>query len=106
MEIRDFTNSDCEIESVGLCGVWEVQGWGGGRVVSGGVRVPNLISSLDIIYSGLKGIRPVFFKTPLNILRNYGNNVGGMEGDKEFRFCNMVNMRFDKALQFLAVRPL
>ena len=31
--------------------------------------------------------------------------MGGVEGDKELRFCNVVNMRFNKILQFFIIYP-
>ena len=31
--------------------------------------------------------------------------MGGVEGDKEFRFCDVVNVRFNEIFQFFTVYP-
>ena len=67
-------------------------------MVLGGVRAPNFIFNLDIIYSGLKEIKLVLLKPFKNILRSYSNNISGVKGDKKLRFDHVVNMQFNEIL--------
>ena len=87
-----MTNSDCETASVGLCGVWETHGSASERGGLGGVWSRILISSLDIIDSGLKKKQTKSLKPFLNIPLGYGNNVGNLKGNKKFDLGNMVNI--------------
>jgi hypothetical protein len=62
--IRFLIRVDCEVASVGFCGVFEAHGEVEAEGDPGGVGVRNWTSSFEIILSGLYGTRPAPVKPP------------------------------------------